>query len=415
MNIKPNYEAERACVGCVLLDPSTYAGISQYIDHTDFIDEHIRDYWYAIELLDKEGSPKDVVTLAVKLKEKGLYLDPDDLIEMQSEVPIATHYEQYAKLVLEASKKKKLIESVGSIESIIDGSETSDEALTKTLELINSINKDVSKDVSISDQLEAYRQEQLDEYSGFETGLELLDNKLKGIKAGLLYTLNAPSGCGKTTLALQIMRNLCRQNAKVSFFSLEMPAVRIISMLERVCRFYGENVEVIKDWNLKIHENIYSWRNIKNKVLAMQDKPDVVFIDFAQLVRVEGKDIFNRMYNLSRDVQEFKNKHGVTFVILSQVSTESIKSNNKHASPKGGNDLYEVSDVFLNITRKREEEESVKQDSNKPGFSQDTLTRYLSISKSRTGAEGGIKVYYYWKDGYGLYDGFGVKKEKLDF
>ena len=173
----------------------------------------------------------------------------------------------------------------------------------------------------------------------FETGFEDLDSVL-GIqeKKGAVITIGARPAMGKTTFMLSIMENILLKNKKCIYFSLEMSkeqlVKRILFQRAEVSFIKSKlNNYVAKDWEKLANamNNLSKWdlfvddssaANTKEIEAAIKEqKPDVVFIDYFQLLG--GKPKQDRLIQIEENMKALKRiakEYGVVIFIASQLS-----------------------------------------------------------------------------------------------
>ena len=173
----------------------------------------------------------------------------------------------------------------------------------------------------------------------FETGFEDLDSVL-GIaeKKGAVITIGARPAMGKTTFMLSIMENILLKNKKCIYFSLEMSkeqlVKRILFQRAEVSFIKSKlNNYVAKDWEKLANamNNLSKWdlfvddssaANTKEIEAAIKEqKPDVVFIDYFQLLG--GKPKQDRLTQIEENMKALKRiakEYGVVIFIASQLS-----------------------------------------------------------------------------------------------
>lgn len=173
----------------------------------------------------------------------------------------------------------------------------------------------------------------------FETGFEDLDSVL-GIaeKKGAVITIGARPAMGKTTFMLSILENLLLKNKKCLYFSLEMSkeqlVKRILFQRAEVSFIKSKlNNYVAKDWEKLANamNNLSKWdlfvddssaANTKEIEAAIKEqKPDVVFIDYFQLLGAKPKQ--NRLIQIVENMKALKRiakEYGVVIFIASQLS-----------------------------------------------------------------------------------------------
>lgn len=115
-------------------------------------------------------------------------------------------------------------------------SEIADEIGKEIFSITNRVNFRDIKDVNIviSELFEEFKKQKTLENKniiGLDTGFEGLNKMTKGFKGGELIIIAARPGMGKTTLCLNFIDKVLRQNKGVALFSLEMPATQIMQRM----------------------------------------------------------------------------------------------------------------------------------------------------------------------------------------
>lgn len=172
------------------------------------------------------------------------------------------------------------------------------------------------------------------------TGLAFIDDITDGIHKGEVWIIAGKAGSGKTSLGLQIARSVA-DNPKTSvlFLSLEMTGEELIGRM--FCEMNRVNfteltrgkwiegwkeknnifIDFIQGIDFEICEYGYTFKEVEKIIQSgYKDKnPDVVFIDFIQLV--EGKEKTERevLMAYTRRLKELAKRKGMAIVILSQL------------------------------------------------------------------------------------------------
>lgn len=177
--------------------------------------------------------------------------------------------------------------------------------------------------------------------SVIETGIDELDDKIVGLFGGQLIVIAARTRMGKSTLALQIAKNISRQT-NVLFVSLEMSSVelqnRIIASatglsalkiragrLDYAQKIDVENVRSAMRANypgLFIDDSSYALRSILAKSRAMfSSKSGVLFIDYLQYVD-SGTDEQRHLQigTITRSLKRHARVLGIPVVALAQLN-----------------------------------------------------------------------------------------------
>lgn len=203
----------------------------------------------------------------------------------------------------------------------------------------------MDKEDDDNDSIEFICQELLsfleDESTGFNFGIDFLDDVIGGLFKGELTTIAARSGVGKTALALQIMLNAINQKKKVLFISREMSNIQIF--MRNITKKTGIDMKKLKyknlneeDWEkilstmemfnkdnlLYINDKISTISEIKCRIRQL--KPDLVIVDYLQLLSVES-NMQNRereVASLSRELKNITLDFEIPIIQLSQLNDE---------------------------------------------------------------------------------------------
>ena len=246
LNKKPpqNIEAEQSLLGCLMLDKNAITKVADFITADDFYKESHKEVYQAMIDLFEKMEPIDIISLSSRLKERGQLEKIGGsayLTSLINTVPTATHVSSYAKIVREKKVLRDLIEISNDIVlDAFDESQDVDILLDKAEKKVFSIGQKSlnQKFVAIKDIL-GDTFERIDALSknggglrGIPTGFTQLDNKLSGLQRSDLIILAARPSMGKSTLAMDIARNVAvYQNLPVGVFSLEMAKDQIVDRL----------------------------------------------------------------------------------------------------------------------------------------------------------------------------------------
>lgn len=328
-------------------------------------------------------------------------IPPELLVEIENALPTQTSREYYTKLVKDQKILRDLHQKAQTIVSEVGEKTDAQEYLSSLISEFSALAAK-PKSRSIREIVQDFEAEQERNTWGIQTGNAMLDTKTKGIEKGHFWILAAYSGSGKTMLALQMVRNALLQNKSVAFYSLEMRDTDIYERLKRIQTHDESNCEDILDWRISIITDKRSWSEIA--IDAQLREPDLVVVDFAQIVSCSGKSEYERMQNLAHSIQNFTKKTNIPIFLLSQISNETAKNDTYLPNAKGGGDLFAACDVFIDIRRKFEKEQEQKKA--QPGFEDLVFRRHIYLSKNRFGPEGAECVAFDATYGKGLYKNF---------
>ncbi len=228
-------EAERAILGAILLDNSSYPQAAEFLRAEDFsLDSHRRIYLRMMELAES-GRAVDFVTLTEQLgqhKEIESVGGVAYVTSLTDGLPRVKNIEQYVKIVKDKALLRGLIHAATSAiqkayeqeapaEEIIDSAESE---IFKVAEQrigqgFMGIPEIVKQSFGSIDKL--YEQGQ--RITGLETHFEDFDGMTSGLQKSDLVIIAARPSMGKTAFAINIAENAAvRDNKVVGVFSLEM-------------------------------------------------------------------------------------------------------------------------------------------------------------------------------------------------
>jgi len=237
-------EAEKSLLGSLMIDKDAIIKIADFLHADDFYKQSHSKIYQVIEDLFSKGEPVDLISISSKLKEKDQLENIGGvayLTELINTVPTASHVSTYAKIV---QKKRILRDLINAGEDIVlmgyEESEEADELLDGAERKIFSITqKNLTQSfLPIRPHLEEAF-ERIDKMSkqrgtlrGTSTGFNGLDMILSGLQNSDLVILAARPSMGKSSLALDIAKNVALKEKKpVGIFSLEMSKDQLIDRL----------------------------------------------------------------------------------------------------------------------------------------------------------------------------------------
>ncbi|NMC44393.1 MAG: replicative DNA helicase [candidate division Zixibacteria bacterium] len=229
-------DAEQALLGAMLIDEGAVARAVEILrQERRFYSASHRKIYTAIIALYERSQPADITTVAEELERRGELTDCGGrayLAGLASGVATAANAEYYARIILEKSTLRDLIEASSDIvnqayrqEKEVD--DLLDEAEQKVFDISEGqLRSDFSR---IADLL-PHTFEAIDNYVetkggliGYPTGYTDLDAITAGLHRGDLIIIAGRPSMGKSALVLNIAENLSLAASKaVAVFSLEM-------------------------------------------------------------------------------------------------------------------------------------------------------------------------------------------------
>lgn len=420
-------DAEAAVLGAMLLDPDTVPKAVQYIDENCFYLQSHRKVFRAIISLFEKNKPADIVTVEQELsrmKELENVGGKEFLVSLLETVLTTAHIEEHAKLVLEKSVQRRLIQAASQIvQESFDDSKSADLMLDRAEQLIFDIKeRNVRKGfMPLKDLLHSTVKmiEDLHEkkrlITGIETGYAELDERTCGFQpADLIIVAGRPS-MGKTALALNIGVNAAlRNNVPIAIFSLEMSkemlAQRIICAEAHISmRDLRRGRLTRRDWTKLTtalgpisQARIYIDDSAALPVLEIRAKSrrlkteekelGMIIIDYLQLIegaREEriAKSRQQEISDVSRALKAMAKELNVPVVALSQLSRLPERRDPKHPKPqladlRESGAIEQEADLVMLLYR----DEFYNRDTPDQGIAE------VNIAKQRNGPVGSFKL-----------------------
>jgi replicative DNA helicase len=322
-----------------------------------------------------------------------------------SDAPFMTQSktEEYIKILQdEYNKKYALFETKNLLLDIEQDKLSGEEIQTKYLEISKLFNKEEYKVKSV-DMLQGFTEllEDLEtkrEY--YKTGFLKLDKNVLIDKGDFIVIGGKPSS-GKTTFAVNVMVNMA-EKYKIDFFSLETSTRKIFQKIAAS----GARINIGKILHSNLFEADYSkllnlaseYNDYKLKVIeasgksveeiasmALQDKADIIFIDYLQLIKEKGTSSFERVSEISKKLHTFAQKEKIVVIALSQLKRTDNKEPTMSDLRESGQ-IEQDADVVILIHNPN---------SNPENEDLDNQERMLLIAKNKTGQVGRIKYKFY--------------------
>jgi len=252
-------DAESAVLGAMLLDghaiPKVIEQLGSSSDHF-YLQSH-RLVYEAILGLFNRNEPADGVTVATELK-RARQLDaaggPPFISSLMDSVLTTAHCEEHARLVLEKSIQRQLIQTATEIvQTGYDEGRRPEEILDEAEQRIFNIRQAGTRKgfeelkALLTTEVErienAHEQQRL--ITGVETGYHELDEKTSGLQPGDLVIVAGRPSMGKTAFALNVAVNASvRSKLPVAIFSLEMSTETLVQRV--ICSEVGVGMNLLR-------------------------------------------------------------------------------------------------------------------------------------------------------------------------
>lgn len=361
-------EAEQSVIGAILLNNAALDDITGTVTADDFFDEAHRVIFDALQTIIVGGGRADVLTTHSTLKRSGRDERAGGLHylgQMANSVHFATNAKRYAEIVREHSLARRLLSAANDIQASVltqDG-KTSAQKLETAQNALQAVSESTVKDDGPMDAESAVT-EALDHlmaiYEGnangqYKTGLEELDKRLCDLAPGALAIVAGRPGMGKTSLALQIIDTVAKDDkpGQVVMFSLEMPRKQIVLRLTAkngLCPLplvlnpldggrddYGNPRSANEDeWaqitagtskvsKMRLHIDERGGLRVQDirarcNIIKRKHGLKMIVIDYIQLMQGEGQNRTQEVGSISRGLKTLAKEFNVPVVALSQLN-----------------------------------------------------------------------------------------------
>lgn len=175
------------------------------------------------------------------------------------------------------------------------------------------------------------------EKTGVKTWFDFLDKHIWWLRSWTITRVNGYSNVGKSRFMYRVLVNILKQGKSIHLMSLEVPKWMVL--LNLVGAYYGINTSSVEFWH---HDSKLQdfYEMFHDKCLIEDDKmsleqieasvvhndKDVIFIDYVQNIRANGKDEYERMSKIAQELQKMAITTKKVFFDLSQVSNEWAKT-----------------------------------------------------------------------------------------
>ncbi|HON86817.1 MAG: replicative DNA helicase [Firmicutes bacterium] len=413
-----NIEAEEAVIGSMLIEQNAVISALEILKPEDFYKENHRIIFRQIAEMADKLEAVDLVTLAENLKNAG-YLEKiggaAELARLANFVPTAANVEYYARIVAEKSVLRRLIAASTEIAaSAYDSQYEVDEILDKAEETIFQISQGRTtqgyvhlKDVLVEtmEKLE-YLASHKGNVVGLSSGFSDLDSITSGFQPSDLIILAARPSVGKTSLGLNIARNIAiREDCSVAVFSLEMSREQVAQRL--LCSESAINSQKLRNGFLSDDE----WRRLSiglgrlgEAKIFIDDTPGIsvmelrakarrikaehglglVVVDYLQLMRTRKQE--NRQQEISeisRSLKGLARELDVPIIAMSQLSRAVEQRQDRRpvlSDLRESGAIEQDADVVMFLYTE-------------PELEQNNLIE-LIVAKQRNGPTGNLKLFF---------------------
>jgi len=423
-------EAEQAVLGAILIDPKCLSEVAVQMSTEYFYIPQHKEIYAAMSSMYELSQTIDFVSLLEKLKNDGVYDEAGGkayLTQLVQTVPSSANILTHIAIIKERYYARSLMNAAQNIiKDINDGEMDSGKLIDNAEQSIYEIRqgREVSGLTHIKSVIENETYDRLtkmsnpdtrDDYIGIPCGIGELDRMITGLNKSDLIILGARPGMGKTSFALNIVRNVAVTSGKtVCFFSLEMSRDQLAQRM--LSSEAGIKSEKLRTGDLSDDEwtrlaqagdnlskaNIFfdetsniTVPEIKAKLRRMK-KVDLVVIDYLGLMK-SARNIENRVQEVSeitRNLKIMAKDLKVPVIACAQLSrgTETKGKSHKPALSdlRDSGSIEQDADIVLFLYRDTyyDNEKSDDEDRSDPNKAE------CIVAKNRHGEIGSVDLYW---------------------
>jgi replicative DNA helicase len=410
-----------------MLSKEAIIKIADLVKPKDFYHPAHETIYETIIDLYENREPIDLLSLSNRLKEKGKLEEiggQSYLTTLVNSVPTAAHIDHYGKIVQKKSTLRRLIDAASQIVNLgYDEEKEADVLLDQAEQKIFNVSQNyLHQDFSPIKPILEEAFDRIDEVHknkgklrGLPTGFYELDNILAGLQNSNLVILAARPSLGKTSLAMDIARNVAtREKIPVGIFSLEMSQEELIDRLLcsqanidlwklRTGRLssegenddfsrIGQAMGVLSEAPIFIDDaassSIMEMRTMARRLQA-EHGLGLIIVDYIQMMKSQSS-IENRVQEISeisRSLKALARELKIPVLALSQLS-RAIESREgqfpRLSDLRESGSIEQDADVVLFIYR----EDKVRKDVEQKNVAD------IVIAKHRNGPVGQVKLYF---------------------
>lgn len=346
-------EAEQSVIGRLLIDNAAFDRVGDLLKEDDFTQPAHKLLFATLAALINSGKGADVVQVFEALKTRNIESEVGGLVyinELAQSAYSTGNVRRHAEIVREASILRSTVARIDEAQEIALGTGTLAEKLDKVaalfagLDAVNSSRKPKPMEDVMVRVIDSINEAAEGKRSGWRTGIPGIDSRLNGgLRPGKLYVLAARPAVGKTSLTVQILRNVAQEGNPVLLLSQEMEAeelgARNLASQARVSFGHIQTGRLDDDEWSRIADGVNSLAKLpfwiddepaltshatNSKARAVKGLT-VMGVDYIQLCEGEGDNRTQQVGSITRSLKKLAKQLGIAVIALSQLNREVDK------------------------------------------------------------------------------------------
>ena len=423
-------DMEIAVIGALMVEQESYGLVAEILKPESFYDHRHQILYLAIQSLNVEQKPVDIMTVQDWLERNGKLEEAGGstyIMQINAQVASSAHVEYHAKVIAQKSLARQLITFASYVmtkafDSTVDVADLMQETEGQLFAISQrNLKKDYTQINPVIDRVynllhkAASREGGL---SGLSTGFRKLDDMTSGWQNSDLIIIAARPAMGKTAFVLSMMKRMAvDMKTPCAMFSLEMSNEQLVQrLMVNVSEISGEKLR-------SGHLAPYEWGQLDSRVRQLYDAPvfiddtpqltvfelqtkarrlvrehgvKIIMIDYLQLMHASGMNINSRqeeVSTISRSLKGLAKELNIPIIALSQLNRSVESREGEQGKRPQLSDLRESGaieqDADIVCFIHRPEYYKIMQD--EAGFDWRGKAQFI-IAKHRNGSIGDIKM-----------------------
>lgn len=418
-------DAEKAVLGAILLSPSRFPDVTNFLRVDDFYRTGNQLIYQAMLDIDSAGGRQiDLITLTEALKASGNLEKSGGLAyiaALTDMVPTAANVTYYAQLVQDRSFRRAILQTADIMVKNARDESLDARGLVETAEqqlfiLANKQNIAQVKPIKtivphVVQKVQAMFSSKGD-FSGVPSGFTELDSLTQGFQNQDYIIIGARPSMGKTAFALSIAVNIAiKYQIPLGFFSLEMSEEQLgMRLISQVAKIESDRLRKGTLTSADFTKLTEAAGRLYEAPLYIDDTPNIrlldlrtnarrmikefgvkiIFIDYLGLItseRMANVPRHEQVSEISRSLKQLARELNVPLVCLSQVGREAEGEEPKLSDLRDSGSIEQDADIVMFLHRKRDTDP--KEENANPS---DGIETKLLLAKHRNGPTDRLKL-----------------------
>ena len=355
-----NIDAEEKVITSCLLGKEAFEEAYEILEPSDFYKTSHEIIFSLFIYLFNQKTPIDLITVTSCLRDKkkldeigGAFY----LAKLTETVPILSNVKHYAEIIKKKASLRDIIKKASdTINECFEDNIEYDDLVNKIQERminIKTFNPNTFKPMSklVPEAIERYElMRQKKDRDSIKTGFPTIDLLTGGFRGGKFIIIAARPKVGKTSLMLNMARNMVIDGHKVGIFSIEMDEEELVNKQFSAesginsMRFSAGTGPRDSEWGCinRAADSMISWdlciddsgglniHEIKRRSRKLKkDGTEIIFIDQLSKITGSGRSMFETTTKIVNELASFKKEIKIPIVLLAQINRKADEGGDK--------------------------------------------------------------------------------------